>query len=246
MSRVRFWVRPGEVKDFIELKDKDVVHKIKNVLHLRSKQEVYIFDGEGAEYIYKIEKVTKGYILIIKKNLFRKKDSLKPKLILAFPLVKEDRCDFILQKATELGVGEFIPFVCQRSARIKPSSNRLQRWKRIIIEAARQSGRLWLPGISDVLDFNKLLEHKCKVKLAASIDGGKYKFCDRRKEGVLVAVGPEGDFTLPEYRKLRENNFKFIKLSQNILRVETAAVFCVGLINFFLNPDDRDVEVNQS
>jgi len=85
-----------------------------------------------------------------------------------------------------------------------------------------------------VLDFQEIIKSNYKVKLAASVDGQKINAALNDEEGeVLVIVGPEGGFSSSEHSELEKNNFKFFKLSSHILRVETASLFSVGLINYF-------------
>jgi len=233
MSKIRIYIQPRDINNFIEIKDKSLVHKIKNVLRLEKEDFLYVFDGQGKEYLYRIEVITKKSISI-KRDSFSK-DSPAPdrRVILGFPLVKEDKIDFILQKATELGAKGFIPFVCERSLRAKVTEKKLERWKRIIIEALRQSGRLWMPSLKGVLDFQEITNVSYKIKLVASAKGEKVSSIIDGQEEVFVLIGPEGGFSSLEYNQLEQHNFKFLKLSSHILRVETASIFSVGLINYF-------------
>jgi 16S rRNA (uracil1498-N3)-methyltransferase len=235
MSKIRIYIKPDQLDKLIKLEERGIVHKIKDVLRLKINDELYVFDGEGVEYLYKIKEAGRKFILIEQEKIQKQEAEPKKKVILGFPLVGEQRIDFILQKATELGVSDFIPFVCQRSTRVR-SANKLERWRGIIIEAVRQSERLWIPCISDILEFDELIKLEYKIKLAGFINGGSIESVSKLKEGdVFIAIGPVGDFSPDEYDKLRENNFKFIKLSDNLLRVETAAMFSVGLIRYFID-----------
>ena len=236
MSKVRIYIRPQEISDFIDIKNKDIIHKIRNILRLEKNQTVYIFDGEGKEYIYRIEVITKKNILIRKRKISVNSLPSNKRLILGFPVIREEKTGFILQKATELGVSGFIPFTCERSMRVKSSAKKLQRWHKIVIEAVRQSERLWLPSLNSILDFTSLLKSSYDAKLAASIQGKHLGgVLSRAAQSVLLVVGPEGDFSPEEYTQFKEKGFNFIKLSSHILRTETAAMFGVGLIdNFFL------------
>ncbi len=233
MSKVRIHIQPKDINNFIEIKDKNLVHKIRNVLRLEKEDFLHIFDGQGKEYLYGIEAITKKSISIKRDSL--SKSSLAPdrRIILGFPLVKEDKIDFILQKATELGVEGFIPFVCERSLKTKVTDRKLERWERIITEALRQSGRLWMPSLKEVLDFQGITNVSYKIKLVASAKGEKLSSLIDGQEEVFVLIGPEGGFSPLEYKQLQQNNFKFLKLSSHILRVETASIFSVGLINYF-------------
>lgn len=236
MSKVRIYVEPSRINDFIKIEARDVIHKIKDVLRFVEGEDVYIFDGEGKEYVYKIEAVKKDCLSLRQESLQREKTPPPRKVILGFPLIKEDKVDLILQKATELGVFAFAPFMCEHSIRIKPSEAKIQRWQKIVTEAVRQCGRLWLPQIYLICGFDDIVKSSCKVKLAASYEGkslGELINSEQLKEGeIFVVVGPEGDFSSWEYEVLDKNGFIRLKLSSNILRVETAAIFAVGLVNY--------------
>ena len=234
MSKIRIYIQPKDINNFIEIKDKDLVHRIRNVLRLKKEDFLYVFDGQGKEYLYGIEAIAKKSVLIKRDSLSKSSSAPGRRIILGFPLAKEDKIDFILQKATELGVGGFIPFACKRCLKVKVSDEKLERWKRIITEALRQSERLWMPSLKEVLDFQEITSVSYKVKLVASVKGEKVSsILDGQEEEVFVLVGPEGDFSPSEYNQLGQSNFKFLKLSSHILRVETASIFSVGLINYF-------------
>jgi len=233
MSKIRIYIQPKDINNFIEIKDKDLVHKIRNVLRLKKEDFLYVFDGQGKEYLYGIEAIAKKSVSIKRDSLSKSSPVPDRRIILGFPLVKEDKIDFILQKATELGAEGFIPFTCERSLKIKPAKQKLERWTRIIIEAVRQSGRLWIPDVSKILDFKEVIRSNYKVKLAASAAGEKLShILNGKKEDTFVLIGPEGGFTPFECSQLEESNFEFFRLSSNILRVETASIFSVGLINY--------------
>ncbi len=241
MSKIRIYIEPESVKDSIEVRDKDTVHKIKDVLRLKSNDSVYVFDGEGREYIYKIHKIDKSKVVLEKERQERQEPAVSKRVVLGFPVLREEKIDFILQKATELGVTGFLPFVSSRSLRIKPSVPKIKRWRKIIIEAVRQSGRLWIPEIGNILEFGKVIRQEFPIKLAASIDGDNPREVLSKNTGdILVIAGPEGDFSPLEYRELEMSGFKLIKLSLYILRTETAAIFAVGLITQMITEKDTD------
>ena len=226
MSKPRIYIKPDQITDSIEIKDISIIHKLRNVLRCAEGEELLIFDGEGKEYTYQTIKLLKKSILIKRKALSKEKGLDGVKVTLAFPLTKEDRINFILQKATELGVTNFIPFTCERSIKLKPSESRIKRWEKIIIEACRQSGGLWLPIIDKISEFRKVLKVDVEVKLVGSIEGEHLnKILDTKNKEVFIVVGPEGDFSPQEYKDLKSNNFKFVRLSSNLLRVETACIF---------------------
>ncbi|MCF7895116.1 MAG: 16S rRNA (uracil(1498)-N(3))-methyltransferase, partial [Candidatus Omnitrophica bacterium] len=197
-------------------------------------QKIYIFDGKGKEWEYRISRIKQKNIKITKINKIREQLIIKPFLTLGFPLIQEKKIDFILQKATELGVANFIPYYSSRSRGSSPAApTKINRWQKIIIEACRQSERLWLPKINQPLALNQLIKNDFNLKLVA-LPGktGKIKINNKNFKNILGIVGPEGGFTDEEITACLKNNFKVIKLSSNILRTETAAIFLTGLIKY--------------
>jgi 16S rRNA (uracil1498-N3)-methyltransferase len=234
MSKVRIYLTPKEIKSNIWLDDKNLIHKIRDVLRLRKGETIFVFDGEGREYLYGLVDIERRAVKIRRIKTTRVSDRPKSQIFLSFPIIKEDKLDFLLQKATELGVWRLLPFFSQRSSVSgKPSCARQDRWRRIIIEAARQSDRLWLPNIEEPKEFVEIIKEKADLKLAAHIEGNFLrKILTKEAKKILVIVGPEGDFSGEEIKRLKSEKFTFIKLSENILRTETAAIFLVGLINY--------------
>jgi 16S rRNA (uracil1498-N3)-methyltransferase len=236
MSRIRLYVPPQKLSEIIKIYERETIHKLKNVLRLEQGNAIEIFDGEGHEYSYDLIEIKKNVLSLKKNKLKRKQELPKKKITLGFPLVKEEKADFILQKATELGVSTFSPFISERSLGAKPSPSKIERWKRIIIEASRQSQRLWLPALNEISSFNDLCKAPFRFKFVASIKGRSLEdlvSCDI--SDALIIVGPEGDFSEAEYEYLKKEDFRFTKISENILRTETAAIFSAGLLSYYLN-----------
>ncbi|MFA5270846.1 MAG: RsmE family RNA methyltransferase [Candidatus Omnitrophota bacterium] len=235
MSKVRIYIPNEELSVNLKIEEREILHKIKDVLTLKESEKVYVFDGAGKEYVYEIGDVNRNHVLLINKQISRQDDEIKNKIILAIPLLKEQKIEYILEKATELGVESFQPFICERSIREMPSSEKMKRWARIVQEATRQSERLWIPKIEEILAFDNLMKKDFKTKICAAIDGAYIKdMKNYNKEKVLLIAGPEGDFSPQEFIKMKDNNFYFLKLSENILRAETASVFMVGLANYLM------------
>jgi len=233
MSKIRIHIKSEQIADVIEIANKDAIHKIRNVLRLGAGDDLYAFDGQGSEYLCKISQLGKKVLVLDKVSLLKKSKQSKVKLTLAFPVDKDDKVSLILQKATELGVSEFIPFTSQRTQKIKIDQKKLDRWAKVIVEAVRQSERLWIPQIRDVANFKNLIRSNHELKLAGAITGGSLeKLLPKKFSDVFYIIGPVGDFSPQEYSELGENGFEFIKLSNYLLKVETAAIVGVGLINY--------------
>ena len=231
MSNIRIYTKPDNLGELIRIRGKDTVHKIKDVLRLKTRDNLYVFDGKGREYLCEIRAIEKKEIILNIKEQVRYEPICSSKVVLGFPLLREDKLDFIIQKSTELGAKAFIPFISSRSLQAVPSTHKIERWQKIVIEASRQSGRLWIPEIYRVRPLAEISREDYPVKLAASIDGdAPQKILSGETEEVLTIVGPEGDFSPSEYEELKSSGFKFINLSPYILRTETAAIFATGLI----------------
>ncbi len=165
---------------------------------------------------------------------------VKTKISLIIPILKEQKMDFILQKATELGVSEIIPYNAVRSV-IKingKEKKKSERWQKICKEASEQSKRLTVPTVCDILSLKDIV----------SLDGEKYICSTLEKERLLKNVfplndngsiffifGPEGGFDSKEENFLIENGFLPISLGDNILRAETVPLYLMSIINFNCN-----------
>ena len=233
MSKVRIYIPEEEIGDNLRIEDREILHKIKDVLALKASEKIYIFNGMGREYAYEIKDVSRHCVSLTNQQLNRGIKETKNKIILAVPLLKEQKIEYILERATELGVERFQPFICERSIREKPSKGKMKRWGRIIEEATRQSDRLWIPKIEEPLGFDDLIKKDFNTKMCASIEGKHIKDIQvRNLEEILLMVGPEGDFSPQELVKMKNCDFNFMKLADNILSVETASIFMVGLVNY--------------
>ncbi|MBN3041284.1 MAG: 16S rRNA (uracil(1498)-N(3))-methyltransferase [Candidatus Omnitrophica bacterium] len=235
MSKIRIYIKSQDIKDSLIVKDREVLNKLKNVLRLNAEDDIRVFDGKGKEYAYTIENISKKSISLKNKSIVKAEPEPKKHISLAFPLAKEEKIDFILQKATELGAGAFIPFVCERSLHFSVTSRKIERWQKIIIEATRQSERLWLPVLRQACSFSEMLAGSYDIKFALSISGKTLnRYISEKNNRILLAVGPEGDFSSRESKLLEDKVFQFLSISYNTLRLETAAIFATGLINHHL------------
>lgn len=232
MSKIRIFVAPEIISDNFTVNDWQLAHKLKDVLRLSPGDDIFVFDGCGHEYLCQLSEFNKQSFSLVKKKLHLSKPRNYPQVSLAFPLTQEEKIDFILQKATELGVDRFIPYICQRSLIQKPpSNNKLKRWQRIIVDALRQAQGFWLPQLEETVDFKQLLTIKADKKIAAIIDGMPLAKKELTKaKDILIVVGPKGDFSPEEINLFKKHDFYALKLSENILRTETAAIFAVGLL----------------
>jgi len=216
--------------DFVILEENDSKHAIK-VFRLKNDDLVDIIDGFGT--------LIRGIIVDdhpkkTKVKILKKERNKKPFLLgLAFcPTKNNDRNDWIIEKATEIGVTDFYPIYSQNSERRKFNEDRM---KKITISAIKQSGNLWLPKIHPFMNFNTFLEnqHNYKNKLMAHCRDepkSELKKMTNNNNSQIIVIGPEGDFTYEEINSAEKHGFKMISLGVNRLRTETACISAISIM----------------
>jgi 16S rRNA (uracil1498-N3)-methyltransferase len=227
---------------YIEIKDKELINQIKNVLRLKEGDNFFLCDGKGKEALVKISEIKKKgmKVEIISLNpIARERQGKKLSLYLA--ILKKENFELAVQKAVEIGVSEIIPIITNRT--IKTNLN-FKRLEKIIKEASEQSGRTILPKLSPILKFEEALkdgkknEEKIFYTLSLESDGVDLEDKDNDKiennsSFVSIFVGPEGGFTKEENSLAKENNYKIMSLGKFTLRAETAAI--VGIYKVLNN-----------
>lgn len=167
------------------------------------------------------------------------------RVTLLLALVKFDRFEWALEKATELGVGEIIPLIAERSEKglITAATKRLERWKKIAVESAQQSRRLRAPAIAlpmavaDALSASSagirlLLSEQANAQTLRSVLPANAK--ESAGRGIALAIGPEGGWTEREFEIARDAGFAEVSLGKNILRTETAVTAALAVLNYAL------------
>lgn len=244
----RFYVSKENVrKDEIIVQGKEA-HHILDVLRLQENDKVIIFDGTGNEYIGFIDsrgKDNKGrnkkLIVKIVRTESPPKEAI-PEIVLAQAIPKKGKMDYIVEKATELGVSIVVPVVTERTI-TRPnddmhSKKMVERWQKIAIEASKQCQRLTIPVINKITDFGEVTNHISQYDLAilASLAGKtvsvKESLTDFKSGKILVFIGPEGDFTPEETRMADKDNCRFVSLGKRVLKSDTAALFMLSVLNY--------------
>lgn len=207
------------------------------VLRLKPGEQVEIMPNDG--YIHRCELVSVSKtqsVAAIRASRFVPKRS---QITLYMALIMADRMDWVVQKATELGVERIVPFVSEFCT-VKDKGNKADRLHRICVSAAKQSGRATVPQISKTLDFYELcseLKTHGQVVLAYEEERQNAKAVlpelDRAAPIGLV-VGPEGGFCEAEAHELIACGARSVSLGSNILRAETAGVALISAINYEL------------
>jgi len=231
-------------KTTIVLQDKEQVHHLKDVLRLKEKDNVIVFDSQGNEYACRIEKISDKVSLEIK-NILPANQEAGIKITVACALPKKAKMDDIIDKLTQLGVYKIIPLITERvivKLDRKKEEERVERYKRIALSAVKQSQRNTVPVIDRITDIGAILSAKehFDLKLIPTLEGKKSSlkeiFTRHNPKSVLVLIGPEGDFTPQEVESAKNKGFIPVSLGENVLRVDTAAIAVVSFIK--LNAND--------
>jgi len=235
MSRRRFYVPRDSISGGIAALPADQARHLRDVLRLRSGDVVEIFDGEGGGYAGEVE-LRGSEVLVCR---LQSLGSLVPKdsLILAAALIKSAKFEWMLQKVTELGVSEIIPLKTRRSEVRLPGNRlkqRLERWGRIVKEAAKQCGRFDAPRLREPAEFSEFLsrtEFSGYTKLLFHEDAVELwqpDKCGLAGETILC-VGPEGGWEGGEIEQAERAGFRMFSLGPRTLRAETAAIAAVAI-----------------
>ena len=229
MNNIRLFYDKSLSINFSSKLDKSQSHYIYKVMRVGIGQTFSLFNKNG-EWEAKIENYKDQAVdfLVIKK--IRSNENNK-EIWLAFSPIKLNYLNLMIQKATELGVTKLIPILTERTIVRKIN---LARINKIVIEAAEQSNRLDIPKIEKLTKFkNFLKENKNTNIIFGDLNTNNVKFDFKDEKPVCVLIGPEGDFTEDERGMiLNQKNITPIKINENILRSETAAISMLSLIGF--------------
>jgi 16S rRNA (uracil1498-N3)-methyltransferase len=199
---------------------------LRDVLRLKAGDEVYVFDGRGREFRCSVSNTKRDSAeLRIEAEVEPAKPESQLQLNLCVALLKGEKFDLVVQKATELGVTAVTPLITRHAdIHLRDQSDatkRVARWQRIALEAAKQSGRAFVPEISLPVAFETALEG---VGVMFSERGGE-PFESLTGAGAMTAlVGSEGGWADEEIEAARARNFHIVTLGGRILRAETAAI----------------------
>tara|TARA_Y100000817_G_scaffold290822_1_gene261836 strand:+ start:655 stop:1380 length:726 start_codon:yes stop_codon:yes gene_type:complete len=214
--------------------EKSSTHHLLKVLRKKEGDEIILFDGKGNSCLGVISSLNKSQLELEIIELFDKTLRSGIKISLGQSLIKSDPLNFIIQKATELGVASFYPLITDRSViKLKMTKNRALKWSLIARGACEQCGENWLPIIENPMKLDKWAEvEKSKIKIVLYPHANN-KISDLDyKDSVSLAIGPEGDFTEYEVDSLIEKGFIPVTIGQRILRAETAAISAISSVRF--------------
>jgi 16S rRNA (uracil1498-N3)-methyltransferase len=223
----------NETTEYFSFDKEESKHIIKV---LRKKDTDILFVTNGLGFLFKTEITlasdSKCTVQIIS---FEKKEESKFKLHLAVaPTKMNDRFEWFLEKATEIGIHEITPIICDRSERKVINA---ERFDKIILSAMKQSNELFLPKLNDAVTFKEFIKQQNKgLQLIAHCEETEKKTLKsvlKPNENITLLIGPEGDFSEKEIALALENNYIPVSLGNTRLRTETAAVVACHSIVFF-------------
>lgn len=241
----RFYVDSKNISgDKIAISDRVQVHHIKDVLRLKAKEEVTVFDDKGREYFSVIEEMSPGKIsakvIGVRESISRP----RVRVTVACAIPKKSKIDDIIDKLTQLGVDRIIPLLTERvivKLDDRKKALRKARWEKIALSSAKQSQRNIMPVVDPVRDIKEVfsISREFDLKLIPTLYGErkslKEVFKDSFARNILFLIGPEGDFSREEVELARKAGFIPVSLGDSVLRVETAALCLASFIRIHEN-----------
>ena len=213
--------------------DKSQSHYVNKVMRVKENEVFSLFNSSG-EWEAKILSISKNIVEFNITKQLRQKETTK-ELWLAFSPIKSNYFNFMIQKATELGVTKFLPIVFDRTIVRKINKERLEK---VIIEAAEQSNRINVPSIEEPKSLNSFLKNSKMDLIFTDLNTSNTKIDLNQltSNPTCVIIGPEGDFSEVERQEILDfNGVQAIKINENILRSETAVISAISIINYVIN-----------
>ena len=232
MSNIRLFYSKSLSLNLTDKLDKSQSHYVSKVMRLKQKEVFSLFNSSG-EWEAKISNITKSIVEFNVTKQLRHKENTKD-LWLAFSPIKSNYFNFMIQKATELGVTKFLPIIFERTIVRKINKERLEK---VIIEAAEQSNRITVPSIEDPQKLKSFLNNDMDLIFTdLNTANTKIDLTKLTTKPTCVIIGPEGDFSEQEREEiLKFNGVQSVKINENILRSETAVISALSIINYAIN-----------
>ena len=233
MGNIRLFFSNSITTGMTDMLDKSQSHYLNKVMRVKENELFSLFNNKG-EWEAKILKISKGLVEFEIIKQLRQKENMKD-LWLAFSPIKSNYQNFMIQKATELGVTKFLPIIFERT--IVRSIN-VERLKKIAIEASEQSNRINIPSIEQTQNLESFLNLNLVDLIFTDLNSNNKKI-DKSKltnKPICIIVGPEGDFSELEREKiLTFKGVQTVKINENILRSETAVISAISIVNYAIN-----------
>ena len=235
MSNIRLFFPESLSLNFVSKLDKSQSHYLTKVMRIKIGESFSLFN-KNEEWLAKINQISKGIVEFSVIEKLRQKESTK-EIWLAFSPIKSNYFNFMIQKATELGVTKFIPIIFDRTIVRKINKERIEK---IIIEATEQSNRINVPLLEKPQNLKNFLSKNTKkidlIFTDLNTTKKKLEINKLANKPLCAIIGPEGDFSEDERKQiLNFEGVKPIKINENILRAETAIISVISIINYILN-----------
>lgn len=226
---------------------KDDSNHIVRIMRKQKDDKVYVVFNKEIKYICTIVDNNVDKVLVTPYEQVDGSNELSPKITVAIPPLKNDKIEYLIQKLTELGVSNILLFNSERNiAKIKKDKvdSKLNRWSKIVKEAAEQSKRNLIPDITyvdslrDLIIFSEKYNHKVVAYEKESVNEDNINLknllhSNLNNKDVIAVFGSEGGLSENEINILTENNFDVIGLGKRILRAETAPLYFVSCVAYF-------------
>jgi 16S rRNA (uracil1498-N3)-methyltransferase len=244
----RFYIAPEEWNPAAIVLHDTEAHHARDVLRLKPGDRAVVFNGRGREITGEIVELTKREVRL-RKLQQNETAPLRVRITLGQAIPKGKNMELIVQKAVEIGAAEVAPLISQRTIidlDQKEGEQKRQKWQQIAIEAAKQCGQNWLPQIQTPRKLKDFFAQQSAndIRLIGSLQPDALhlknilsEYRERhgdRPQSVLMMIGPEGDFTPAELALAKTNGCVPITLGPIILRVETAAIYCLSVLSYEL------------
>jgi|TARA_B110000438_G_scaffold224827_1_gene218744 16S rRNA (uracil1498-N3)-methyltransferase len=233
MSNIRLFFQKSLSLNLINKLDKSQSHYVSKVMRVKVNEVFSLFNSSG-EWEAKILNISKSIVEFIIAKQLRQKENSK-ELWLAFSPIKSNYLNFMIQKATELGVTKFLPIIFDRTIVRKINKERLEK---VIIEATEQSNQINVPYIEEPQSLKYFLNNKKKNLIFTDLNSNNKKIdLDKlTKNPICIIIGPEGDFSEVERKQILSfKEVQPIKINENILRSETAVISALSIVSYLIN-----------
>lgn len=244
----RFYLLPNVCRDLSLCLTGAEAHHARHVLRVRRGEQVVVLDGVGHEYVCEVQECGRDRtsLTVVEKHCH---PAPAGRITLLQAVPKGKVMESIIQKATELGVSRIVPLLSERVvAQLdqEETARKAEKWRLVAREAIKQCGSSWLPEVEVPLTPSQFLARKedFDLPLIASLERGSRPARDyfrafqakngRMPESACVWIGPEGDFTSDETRAIKAQGALPITLGPLVLRTETAALYCLSILNYEL------------
>ena len=231
MSNIRLFFKESLSLNLNSTLDKSQSHYLSKVMRINIGKSFSLFNQSG-EWEAKVDNINKGIVMFTIVKKLRSLNNEK-EIWLAFAPIKSNYLNLMIQKATEIGVTRFIPILTERTIVRKLNEKRINK---IIIEASEQSNRLKVPSLDKLTKLDTFLKSNQNANIIfGDLNTNNKKIDLKNKDPLCVLIGPEGDFSLKEREGiLKLKNIIPLKINDNILRSETAAISMISIISFNL------------